>query len=171
MAFLTLAAQGASLATGMIGAKMEGDNLASQYRARAEADDFNAKVAQQMAGAEKERAEASASDFRRAQKARLANARAKQAASGLSLEGSPLLVDEATFQEIEFGAARIAHQGQLASTRLENESLLLTQKAKADRMSAGFASRAGTIGAIGAGARGFANIGLTLAGRGVSFGG
>jgi len=192
MAFLTLAAQGASLATGVMGSIYEGriaaqqaqvqaENTARIAEAKAEADEFNAKVAEQLAGVEKDRATAGASDFRRAQMARLASSRAKQAASGFSLEGSPLLVDESIFSEIELGAARLGHAGDVAATRLRNESTLLRRSAVHGRDTAIFAREAGAqsasnitsaslLRAAGAGAKGLSNIGLTLAGQGVTFG-
>lgn len=228
MAYLALGAQGAALATSLAagqvayeGAHVTGqqtayaarfqgaveankalinsENAARASEARAEADEFNATVAQQLAGSEIERAGAEAGDFRKAQNARRASARAVQAASGIALEGSPMMVDEAVFSEIELGAQRIVHGGNVAATRLENQARLLRRSGAferetaknlrdAGRKTADWAVEAGEIGAGGAltaadikgraallnaagdSFRNVASIGTTLTGRGPLWG-
>jgi hypothetical protein len=117
-------------------ALVEAENQARMAEARAEADLFNSKVSDQMAGSETERAGAEANDFRKAQSARIASSRAQRAASGLALEGSPLMVDEAVFTEVEYGAQRLVHAGQVTATRLNNQGRLLRRSSGFDRETA-----------------------------------
>lgn len=185
MAYMTLAAQGAMTATSIMGALQQGEseayrveveteNRARQFDANAIADEFNAKVSRQLAEAEIERAKAAATDFRRDEGAKAATSRAVQAASGVAFEGSPLMVDETLFQEIEFSAMRIGHAGDVAAARLRTQSDLLRFSAANNRVSAANARAAGAytsesikdsafINAIGSGAKGIVGFGSTLA--------
>lgn len=207
MAYLSMAAQGVGLISSLMGmqsgkdaarfkgaadanmALINAENTARAAEARAAADTFNATVAEQLAVSESERAGAEAGDFRRAQNARVASSHARQAASGLALEGSPLLVNETMFQEIEFGAQRIAYGGQLASSRARNQASLLNFSSKietdnarrareAGKITADYALQAGELNADAAQIKGFGDMfkglsgfGSTLAGRGTSWGG
>ena len=158
---VSIAAGGASIFSGLMGGRtgaaaaryqgavdanmalISAENTARTLEAKAEADLFNAEVAEQMAGSETHRAGAEASDFRRAESARLSSSRARQAASGFELEGSPLMVDENIFTQAEFGAQRVAHAGQVTSTRLRNEAKLLRRSSLLGRESAWRAREAG----------------------------
>jgi hypothetical protein len=206
MAFLAQAAQGASLVASLLGTQMsvdaaryqgaaeankaliEAENAARSAEARAEADEFNAKVSEQQAISEEQRAGAEAHDFRRAQSARQAAQRARSAASGVALEGSPLLVDQAIFQEIEFSVQRIVHGGQVVSGRLRNQATLQRYSADVERMNADTARKTGRISAdyaiqagdikargariagLGDTARILTGIGTTLTGKSSSWG-
>ena len=67
-----------------------------------------AKVQEQQAAFARKQAKIDAEEFRRRQRRILGQARAARGASGVDLlTGSPLLVDDDTIAEIEFGAARI----------------------------------------------------------------
>ncbi len=185
MAFATLAAQGAGTAAGIMGALFQGEsdsysvrvqaeNRARQAESQASADEFNAIVTRQLAEHERTKAAADAGDYRRTQGSKLAHNRALMAAGGFNpLEGSPLAVDAAIFQEIEFGAARIGYGGDVASARGRNQAALLDASAKNERMTAKLARESGAISAenikkasylsaVGAGAKGVAGIGTTL---------
>ena len=208
MSFATAAAQGVSVATGLMAgqtgahaaryqgavdantALINSENAARSSEARAAADRFNAAVSEQLAESETERAGAEATDFRRAQSARQASSRARLAASGLALEGSPLMVDENIFSEIEFGAARLVHAGQVTATRLRNQATLLRRSAdfdtetaintrEAGRKTAQWAVEGGEIRADAARLAGFGNAAnsltapyraSTLTGRGAGWG-
>lgn len=159
MSFLTTAALGANLVSGIYGSQMESagysavgeigaasaryqgavnaneiltnaENSARSSEAQAEADRFNAKLTDQLALSATVVAGAEAHDFRRTQGAKLASARAGGAASGLALEGSRMLVDENTFAQVEFGVSRIVYGGQLESARYRNQGKLLTSEAE-----------------------------------------
>lgn len=184
MSYMTLALQGASTALGVIGALRQGESdayatsVAAQSKAmgleaQAEADSFNAKVSRQMAEAELQRAAGEAGDYRRTQGARAASRRALTGASGLALEGSPLLADESIFQEIDFGASRIGYAGDVAAARLRTQGDLLDLSATRNLESANFARTAGEasarniksssyLKAFGAGVTGLTGITSTL---------
>jgi hypothetical protein len=102
----------------------------SQADAQAEAAEFNARVREIEAQSERDVAGAKAEDFRRQEGRKRATAIAQTAASGVTLEGTPLLVDEAIVNEIELGANRVTHQGDVRATGLENQAELDRSKAK-----------------------------------------
>lgn len=228
MSYLTASALGANMVTGIFAAQQESagyealgslsagasryqaavnanevlvnaENTARGYEGQAEADTFNAKLADQLAMSAEDVAGAEAHDFRRTQGAKLATSRATRAASGLALEGSPLMVDENIFAQIEYGVSRIAYGGQLESGRLRNQSKLLLSEAdrltesarlarESGRKSADYALGAGEYAAAGALASGsaksrsaistgwssslstLAKIGSTLSTRPVAYG-
>lgn len=192
MSFLTFALQGMSTALGVMGALEQGESdalaaiirgegQARQFDAQADADLFNSKVALQLAESERERATAQAIDFRRSEGSKAASRRARVAAGNLAMEGSPLMVDESIWQEIEFGTQRISYAGQLASTRLTNEAKLLQESARNNRESARFSRQAGEISAsnirraskinaVGAGIKGLTGFADTLSTRGADWG-
>lgn len=185
---LTLGIQGAGTSLGVLSALRSGDadaystrvkaeNFARSAEARAEGDTFNAAASRQLATSELQRAGAGAEDFRRLQGSRLASRRAVTAASGLAMEGSPLMVDESIFQNIDFGAGRLGFEGDINASRLRNQASLLDFSATRERESAGFARTAGEaaassiksaslINALGAGLKGGAGIMQTLSTRG-----
>src|SRR3990167_8504990 len=158
------------IGSGVAGAKLEGEVNAYNYEEKAKIDRFNALVAEQEAKSEMDSTRADVSDFRRIQSARVASSRARQAASGFALEGSPLLVDEAALTEIEFGVSRLIHAGQVKATRLKTQSQLLKRSADVSDVNAKSARRAGTLAAFGAAASGTASYYKTLATMGASFG-
>lgn len=158
MTYATMAMQGVSTAMNVFGslysgqanaynAKVESEAKARQAEAQAEADTFNAKVYRQVAQSETERAAAEATDYRRTQSGNVAKLRAKQAGSGFALSGSPLMIDEAVFQEIEFSTNRLAYAGQLARVRYENQADLLDVSASRNIDTAKFARETGAISA------------------------
>ena len=187
MSYLTLAAQGASTALGIVGALATGQSAAYNaaakaesdarvYSAHADADAFNAKVARQLAGSERQRSFADAFDYRRVQTAKFEYRRAVQSGGGLDmLEGSPLLVNDKIFEAVDFGAQRIAAQGQIAYTRYTNQAELLDVSSVNFRTSADAAREAGKasvrninfatgISAASAGAKGSYDMYNTLVG-------
>lgn len=190
---MTFAAQGASLANGIYSmiygadaaraiGRSEANVIGAQSEIAAQTSDFNAKVATQMATSAETDAAAKSHDFKRTMYARLAGARAVGAAQGLTLEGSPLAVDENTQAQIEYGVSRIAYGGELESSRLRNQSRLLSTQADYTRRYGRLASDVALeTGDIKAGAayltgegnlfRGATNLGTTLAGRQVNWSG
>lgn len=158
MTYATMAMQGVGTAMSVFGslykgesdaysARVEAEARARTAEAQAEADTFNAKVYRQVAESETDRAAADATDYRRTQKAKQAQLRARQVSSGFALSGSPLMIDETVFQEIEFSTNRIAYAGQLARTRMENQADLLDLSATRNKDTAKFARFAGDISA------------------------
>lgn len=101
-----------------------------------------AKVQNQQAAFARRQAEIDAGEFKRRQRRLLASARVGRGASGVRLlEGSPLLVDDDTIAEIEFGTETIRNQGEVEGTRLD-------QAAGQSRLRAlgGLATTAGGLG-------------------------
>lgn len=112
-----------------------------QGNAAARAGEFNARVSEQQAKAERDAAAAEGKDYRRGERRKLASSTAAYGGTGvISSAGSPLLVNEATVREIALGAARIRQGGEARATRLE-------QQAELDRMNARSSRTAGYIGA------------------------
>ena len=93
-------------------------------QAQANAADFNAQIAQQQADRERQIADREAADFRRQQSRVLAASRARRAGSGVTSQGSPLMVDEATAAEIELGAQNTIVGGATRASRLEQQAAL-----------------------------------------------
>lgn len=79
-----------------------------------------AKTQRQQATFARKQAGIDAGEFKRRQRRLLASARVGRGASGVRLlEGSPLLVDDDTIAEIEFGTETIRNQGEVEGTRLD----------------------------------------------------
>lgn len=142
-------ADGIAAATGaaMFDALLEGEIDANNFEAQAWAAEFNSKVAGQMARHAKESGKIDASDFRRQQGARVANNRAAQAASGFALAGSPMLVDQSIMAEVELGASRLEHAGDVEFFRGLTEQSLLKRESLVFKASADLARKAGAINA------------------------
>lgn len=99
-------------------------------QAQAEAAEFNAEVAEQQAAAERDAAASEAKDFRRREMRQVSAARAARLATGVTLAGSPLLVDSSTVREIALGSSRLRHAGEMRGNRLDNEAQLERARAK-----------------------------------------
>ena len=129
-------------------ARIQAENAARQAEAQAESMRFNATVSRQMAQSELDRAAGESGDFARTQGARRAARVARVAAGGLSMfEGSPRMVDESIFSEINFGRSRIGYAGDVASMRQRNQGALLDAQALRADQAAQYARMAGEISA------------------------
>ncbi len=102
----------------------------SKGEADARAAEYNAAVSQQRAASEREAAAAEADDYTRRNSAKLASGLAMQGASGVTPDGSPLMVNSATVREIALGAQRHLQGGEKRGVQLENEAQL--QRSRAD---------------------------------------
>ncbi len=102
-------------------------------RAEGQAADFNARVARQQARGERDNAAAEASDYRRGEMRKLSASRTARLATGVTMAGSPLLVDEATVREVALGSSRIAHGGTVRGMRLDQDAMLSKMQGKAAR--------------------------------------
>lgn len=122
---------------------------ASQQQAKAH--DYNRKVAQQQA--EQARANAALQEESQREHARrvLAANQAAVGAAGVTMEGSPLLVQMDVAQQAEYEAQRIRYRGAVGATGLESEAELQQFYAGAARsagyMQAGTSLLAGTVSA------------------------
>lgn len=125
---MTIAALTTALAVGgkVIGAV----GAVQQGNANAAAADFNARIAAQQADAERDAAAAEARDYRRSESGKRAASRTARLASGVTMSGSSLLVDEAMVREAALGSARIVHGGAVRGHRLDQESALYRMNAR-----------------------------------------
>ncbi len=116
----------------LLGVSAVGQIAAGQ--AASNAAKFQSAVLLQQAAREKEIAERDAEIFRRTQNRLLASQHARRAGAGVLLqEGTPLLVEDATIDEILLGEATIRQGGQVRATRLSEEAALARFRGRAAR--------------------------------------
>lgn len=126
-----------------------------QGKATQAAAEFNAKVGMQQAGREREIAALQAEQFSKSQQALLSKVRAARLASGVTMSGTPLLMDDDAVSEIAYNEALIRSGGEVRATRLEQDAQLARFGGRAARQSGMF--RAG--GSLLQGAYGVGSIG------------
>ncbi len=114
---------------GLASAVVSGIGSFAASQAQANAAEYNAEMAQQQAERERQIAERDAKDHRRSQSRLLASARARRAGSGVTYQGSPLLVDEATAAEIELGAQDLLAGGAARAYGYRQEAALSRTRA------------------------------------------
>jgi hypothetical protein len=136
-----------------------GQAQARQAKAQSAWADYNAKVAQREADAERKAAAFEAEQQKRQGKMLLARQRAMVGAKGVEFEGSPLLVAEDTAAQLAIENANIRTTGQRRVMAYESQSILDTMQAGMYRSSAKDYARAGTIGAGASILQGAGNIG------------
>ncbi len=117
----------------LIGGVLSAAAAISAGQAEANAAEFNADMAQQQAERERQIADREAKDYRRSQSRLLAASRARRAGSGVTSQGSPLLVDEATAAEIELGAQDILSSGANKAYGYQSEAALSRARASSAR--------------------------------------
>jgi hypothetical protein len=127
---------------GLLGAGVSAIGSISAGKAAQDAAEYNAKVAEQQAAQERDAAQAEASDYRRSERRGQASSRVARLASGVTMAGSPLLVDEAMAREIALGSARIGYGGSVNANRYENEAEL--ERMSGDAAATASYFRAGT---------------------------
>ena len=136
MAFLPAIAAVASIA----GSALSAVGAMQQGKAAAAAANYNAKVNEMAAVAEKDAAAAEAEDRRRKLMGQRSTSIAARGASGVALAGTPLMVDEDMLGEIELDVARVGQRGAAKAAQYQNQATL-------DRATARSAKRAGAISA------------------------
>lgn len=109
-----------------------------QGKAAQKAAEFQARVQEQQANAERQAAAAEAEDFRRRFSRRRAGNVARLGGSGVDIAGSPLLVFEDFEREAALQSSRLLNIGDVRATRLE-------QQADLTRAGGRSARRAGTL--------------------------
>ncbi len=127
-----------------VGAAVAAGAAVQQGIAASNAAKFRARVAKQQAKQEGLVAAEEAKVFKRRQSRLLATSRALRAGSGVSTEGSPLLVDEATAAEIELGRLSILSGGETRATRLEQEARLAQSRGRSAK-TGGFLTAGSTL--------------------------
>jgi hypothetical protein len=126
---------------------IDAENTARAFEADATEGEFNARVAQQMARNSIQVADAEARDYRLRGNAAIESQAALQAGSGFMLEGSPMLVQDVLFGEVELGTARLRHAGEVEATRYENEAELFQFGSVVSTLNADTARAVGNINA------------------------
>lgn len=117
-------------------AYQQGQTAAAQAKQEAAWHDYNAKVAKREAEAERKAAEFESTQHAKAAKQLLARQRALVGASGVTMEGSPLLVAEDTAAQLALEGANIRMTGARRVGAWTSRSILDTSMAKAARASA-----------------------------------
>jgi hypothetical protein len=128
----------------LVGAALSAVAAISAGQAQANAAEFNAEMAQQQAERERQIADGESKDYRRRNSRLLATSRARRAGSGVTSQGSPLLVDEATAAEIELGAHDILAGGAANAYGYRQQAALSRSQARNARPGA-FLSAGSTL--------------------------
>lgn len=139
--FGTAAKFAAGQAFTTIATAVGGTGLLSAAAGQRQAAFFQAEVLRQQAERERQIAEREAKNFRRRQGKIAAAQRVRRAGSGvLPNEGSSLLVEDLTFDEILLGQATIKQGGQVRASRLLDEAALARLRGGAARSQGAFRS-------------------------------
>lgn len=145
---LPFATSGAGLAAAGLGdvalaaAGLGAAGAIREGQSRKMAADFNASVQRQMAEREEAIGKLSAEQFSRDASRNLATTRVARLASGVTMSGTPLLVDEAAVDEIAFNEALIKQGAEVKATRLRQQAELDQFGGRSARLSGMF--RAGS---------------------------
>lgn len=131
-----------SAGLGAMGAIAEG-------KAQQQAANFNAKALKQQAASERDIARVEAGDYRRAEMRKMSSARTARLATGVTMAGSPLLVDEAAIREVSLGVQRTRFGGAIKANRLEQEAQLEKMKGKAAVKASYFKAGTSILGSFG----------------------
>jgi len=125
----------------------QGKTAAAQARQEAAWHDYNAKVAKREAEAERKAAEFESTQHERKAKQLLARQRALIGASGVTMEGSPLLLAEDTAAQLALENINIRMTGARRVGAWKSKSILDISKARFARESAPGLRRAGYLSA------------------------
>lgn len=140
---------GIAVGTGVAayGQYQQNRNAQSQAKAQSAINLFNSKVAKRQAEAEQKAAAFESKQAKKRAKALKGRQRALIGASGVEVEGSPLLVQEDTAAELATEAANIRTTGQRRVKAFESQSILDISAASAARSRARGFGRAAVTGA------------------------
>ena len=125
----------------------QGKQAQSQAKAQAAWNLYNSKVAKRQADAEERAAAFESKQHKRKAEALLARQRALVGASGVEMEGSPLLVAEDTAAQLAMEAQNIRLTGQIKAQAYRSQSILDVSKASAAKSRAAGFGQAAVIGA------------------------
>lgn len=139
-------------------AVQQGRSAAAQAKQEAAWSDYNAKVAKREADAERIAADFATTQHARKTKEILARLRSRVGKSGVTMEGSPLLVAEDTAAQLAIEGANIRTTGVRKIGAWTSRSILDTSMAKASRAAAPGYRQAGYLRAGGSILQGGASI-------------
>ncbi len=131
------------------GQYQSGKQAQSQAKAQSAWNLYNAKIAQREAEAERVASEFEVGQQKRKAKSLQSTLRARRGASGVTSEGSPLLVAEDNAAELAKEETNIRLTGQRRVQALESRSILDVSKASAAKSRAAGFGRAAITGAGG----------------------
>lgn len=117
-----------ALAAGIGGGVLSAGGALAKGQATKQAADYNAAVDNQRAAEEVDQANASTQDYIRKGSDTIASADALRGVTGVTSEGSPLMVNEDTVRQVALGAARTLQGGELRSSRLKDDATLQKMK-------------------------------------------
>ena len=123
----------------------QGQVAKQQSRAQAAWHEYNAKIAQREAEAERKAAAFESKQFERGARQLLSRQRTLVGKAGVEMAGSPLLVAEDTAAQLALEAANIRVGGQRRVQRWRSQSILDIGKARATRTAATAFGRAGAL--------------------------
>ncbi len=126
-------------------AVQQGRSAAAQAKQQAAWDDYNAKVAKREADAERTAADFEARQHTRRSKQLMARGRALRGISGVTAEGSPLLLAEDTAAQLAIEGANIRTTGARRVQAFRSRAILDTAAGLAARRTAPGLRRAGVI--------------------------
>lgn len=132
----------AGTATAAYGAYQAGRTAQQQAKAQAAWHAYNARIAKKEAAAEREAARFEAGQQKRKAKQLLARQRVLIGASGVAMEGSPLLVAEDTAAQLALENINIRKRGLRRVSAFESRSILDISKASAAKSTAAGYGRA-----------------------------
>ena len=124
-----------------------GKSAERQADAEAAWQQYNSQMAQRQADAEAQASAFEAQQQRKQAKALLSRQRSLIGTSGVTMEGSPLLVAEDTASELALENANIRMQGANRVAQYESQSILESSKAQASRSAASGYAKAGMMNA------------------------
>lgn len=113
---------------GLAGGALSAGGALFKGQATKKASDYNVAVDNQRAAEEVDQAGASTQDYIRKGSDTVESAVALQGATGVTGEGSPLMVDENTVRQVALGAARALQGGELRANRLKDDATLQRMK-------------------------------------------
>jgi len=133
------------------GQYQEGKAAEQQGKAEAAWHQYNAEIARREKTAEEEATRSKVTQQRREAKAFESRQRSLIGASGVNIEGSPLLLAEDTAEQFKIQEADIITKGRRRASAFESQSILDVSKASAAKARGAAAKRAGVTRAIGTG--------------------
>jgi len=144
----------------LIGAALAGSAVSAmgsiqKGKAEKESADYNAAVRDQQAAADRNVADTESSDYFRKEMRQRAAGIAARGASGVTMEGSPLLVDEATVGEIALGTSRIMHGGERRAKREEQEAALYRKRGENAKTASYYDAGTSLLSGFGKAAKGW----------------
>jgi hypothetical protein len=124
----TMGLETLALAAGIGGGLMGAAGSIQKGQAAQQAATYNVAVDNQRAAEEQDQAGAQTQDYIRKGSDTVESAVASQGATGVTGEGSPLMVDENTVRQVALGAARTLQGGELRANRLKDDATLQRMK-------------------------------------------